>query len=162
MMPVVNRKILLGCPFCVATIHGAESYLELSGTVSFYRAVSGSLVVAELFYLPSAHGVFAMHIHQGSVCTGTPEEPFADAGTHFDLGAEMHPFHSGDLPAVFSNDGYAWSAVYTNRFYPAQVIGRTVIIHAMPDDFHTQPSGNAGGRIACGVIRSCCNCNSQR
>lgn len=43
-------------------------------------------------------------------------------------------------------------AVYTNRFYPEEVIGRTVIIHGGVDDFHTQPSGNSGEMIACGQI----------
>ena len=43
-------------------------------------------------------------------------------------------------------------AVYTGRFYPEDVIGRTVIIHEKSDDFHTQPSGDAGEMIACGKI----------
>ena len=53
---------------------------------------------------------------------------------------------------LLSNDGYAWFAVYTNRFSPAQAVGKTVIIHADPDDYRTQPAGNAGARIACGTI----------
>jgi Cu-Zn family superoxide dismutase len=44
--------------------------------------------------------------------------------------------------------------VATNRFRVKDIIGRTVIIHNMPDDFTTQPSGNAGMKIACGVIQS--------
>ena len=44
-------------------------------------------------------------------------------------------------------------AVLTDRFCVEEVIGRTVIIHSDPDDFHTQQSGNAGKKIACGVIR---------
>ena len=43
--------------------------------------------------------------------------------------------------------------VLTGRFHVGEVIGKTVILHADPDDFHTQPSGNAGAKIACGVIR---------
>lgn len=42
--------------------------------------------------------------------------------------------------------------VYTDRFYVDEIIGKTVIVHEDPDDFHTQPSGNAGKKIACGVI----------
>ena len=67
-------------------------------------------------------------------------------------GPAEHPQHTGDLPALLSNDGYAWFAVYTNRFSPAQAVGKTVIIHADPDDYRTQPAGNAGARIACGTI----------
>ena len=42
--------------------------------------------------------------------------------------------------------------VYTDRFYPEDVIGKTVIIHSEPDDFRTQPSGDSGEKIACGRI----------
>ena len=50
--------------------------------------------------------------------------------------------------------GLAWSAFYTDRFYPEEVIGRTVVIHGMADDFRTQSSGNSGSKIACGEIVS--------
>ena len=43
--------------------------------------------------------------------------------------------------------------VFTDRFCVEEIIGKTVIIHNDPDDFHTQPAGNAGKKIACGVIR---------
>ena len=43
-------------------------------------------------------------------------------------------------------------AVYTDRFYPEDVIGKTVVIHEKPDDFRTQPSGDSGEKIACGKI----------
>lgn len=42
---------------------------------------------------------------------------------------------------------------FTNRFRPSQVIGKSVMIHQNPDDFRSQPSGNAGKRLACGVIQ---------
>lgn len=48
--------------------------------------------------------------------------------------------------------GIAWCQFYTNRFYPEDIIGNTVIVHDMPDDFRSQPSGDAGVKIACGVI----------
>lgn len=63
-----------------------------------------------------------------------------------------HPEHSGDLPALLADQGLAFSLVYTGRFTPEQAVGRAVIIHDQPDDYHTQPSGNSGSRIACGVI----------
>ena len=43
-------------------------------------------------------------------------------------------------------------AVYTKRFYPEEIVGRTAVIHSKPDDFTSQPSGNAGEKIACGEI----------
>lgn len=57
------------------------------------------------------------------------------------------------MPPLFSNRGYAWQGFYTDRFTPWEVMGRSVIIHAKRDDFTTQPSGDAGDRIGCGVIR---------
>ena len=44
--------------------------------------------------------------------------------------------------------------VFTDRFQPQDVVGRTVIIHDQPDDFTSQPSGNSGEKIACGEIES--------
>jgi len=126
---------------------------DLYGTVSFISAYSGTLVVTEISGLPSADGVYAMHIHNGKECTGTQSDPFANAGSHLNPANTSHPFHMGDLPAIFSNGGYSWSAVYTNRFKPLQIKGYTVIIHENPDDYHTQPSGNSGSKIACGKIR---------
>lgn len=152
-MFTVNRRLLLQRPCYTAVISGSEKYPEIHGTVSFFKACNGSLVVAEIFDLPSDHEVFAMHIHNGTECSGNSKDPFANAGSHLNLLNEEHPFHTGDLPALFSNDGYAWTAVYTNRFQPAQVKGYPVVIHADPDDYHTQPSGNSGEKIACGIIR---------
>ncbi len=48
---------------------------------------------------------------------------------------EEHPRHAGDLPPVLSNDGTAWMEIYTGRFYPMDVVGRTIVLHEMPDDF---------------------------
>ena len=57
------------------------------------------------------------------------------------------------LPPLLSNQGYAWMALLDNRFKLNDIIGKSYIIHDCPDDFHTQPSGNSGTRIACGVIQ---------
>lgn len=147
-----NLQLLTQRPCCKAIIRGDSAHVQLHGTVSFLNAFCGTLVVTELFGLPSPNGIFAMHIHSGGSCTGTAADPFANAGAHLNLMNTEHPFHTGDLPALFSNDGYAWSTVFTSRFKPLQVKGHTVIIHAQPDDYHTQPSGNSGAKIACGVI----------
>lgn len=56
------------------------------------------------------------------------------------------------MPVLMGNHGMAWSEFYTDRFYPEDVVGKTVIIHDMADDFRSQPSGDAGEKIACGVI----------
>ncbi len=53
------------------------------------------------------------------------------------------------------NNGYAFSAFLTDCFSLSEVMGKTVIIHGNPDDFTTQPSGNSGEKLACGVIMDC-------
>lgn len=149
-------------PSASAQISGSKSYSNISGCVNFYQVKEGVLLVAEITGLPCGTqlcgpSVFGFHIHEGSSCSGTDEAPFANAGTHYNPKNCAHPEHAGDLPPLFGNQGYAFLVVFTNRFMVQEVIGRTIIIHASPDDFTTQPSGNSGEMIACGQItRSGC------
>lgn len=89
--------------------------------------------------------------NRGERCSGEDFKKYA--GRHFNPSGKAHPFHSGDMPPLFGCDGMAYSIFLTNRFTPEEIVGRTVIIHLHPDDFTTQPSGNSGEMIACGVIR---------
>ena len=57
------------------------------------------------------------------------------------------------LLSLLARDGRAWLRFLTNRFRVADILGKTVVIHADPDDFHTQPAGDSGMKVACGVIR---------
>ena len=126
---------------------------NLKGTVKFYPVNCGTLVVAEVTGLPKSEtGFFALHIHEGERCSGVG---FADTLGHFNPTGAEHPRHAGDLPPLLSQNGRAFLAVETNRFSVWEIIGRTVVIHSGADDFHTQPAGNAGNKIACGVIRRC-------
>lgn len=144
-----------------AQIMGSKHYPNIHGKVRFNRRSRGVLVTAEIFGLPNSEcsecdgGIFAFHIHEGSECSGDASDLFKDAGAHFNPDNCMHPYHAGDLPPLIGNNGYAYMSVLTNRFKISDIIGRTVIIHKNPDDFHTQPSGNAGEKIACGVIKTC-------
>ena len=96
--------------------------------------------------------IFAFHIHTGAECSGNAEDPFSNAGMHFNPDNCAHPYHSGDMPPLFGVNGHALSVFMTDRFTVDEILGKTVIIHLKPDDFATQPSGNAGEKIACGVI----------
>lgn len=107
---------------------------------------------------PGSHG---LHIHEGGDCGGRGAR---DAGGHFNPTGARHgspgapSHHAGDLPMVTAGaDGKA-------RFQAAMdgldlgddahgVIGRTVVVTARPDNFTTQPDGNSGPAVACGVIR---------
>ncbi len=139
------------CPKAIAWIQGGSDLPQLSGMVRFFQSIHGVIVEAEIFGLPdSTTGFFAFHIHEGDSCTG---EDFSNTGSHFNLKEEIHPNHAGDLPPLLSDHGKAYMKVLTDRFRIEEIIGRTVIIHDAPDDFHTQPSGNAGAKIACAVIQ---------
>ena len=134
----------------IARIRGGEGNELLRGTVKFYQQRGSVLIVAEITGLPRS-GFFAFHIHEGASCTGVG---FADTRGHYNPTKVLHPMHAGDLPPLLSASGNAYMAVRTDRFAIRDVIGRTVVIHSDPDDFHTQPAGNAGQKIACGVIRT--------
>lgn len=140
-----------------ARLQGAGSGSCISGQATFRQCRRGVLVTVEVTGLPHHEGecqrdIFAMHIHSGAACTGNAGDPFADVGGHYDTEDCQHPNHAGDLPPLFGCCGYAYSSFLTDRFTVSEVIGRTLIIHEHPDDFVTQPSGNAGKKIACGQI----------
>ena len=136
----------LGRPAAVATMTGGM----LRGTVKLYYQPDGVLVVADVSGLPRQDGFYGFHIHEGGSCTGVD---FADTKSHFNPTNMSHPFHAGDLPPLLGCNGKAFLAVKTDRFGIGDVIGKTVVIHSGPDDFTSQPAGNAGTKIACGVIK---------
>lgn len=142
----------------VAFIKGSTTYPNISGIVRFYQTDSGVYVVTSIFGLPNGNTVcdnriFAMHIHDGGSCEEqSGKEAFPLTGSHYNPNACEHPYHAGDLPPLFSANGMAMSSVLISRFTVREIIGKTVIIHSGVDDFKTQPSGNAGEKIACGII----------
>lgn len=144
-----------GTPDATAWIRGNAQNPQLSGVIRFYSTpYSGVLVEAEIFGLPnistqSSSDFYAMHIHEKGDCT----MPFDNTGDHYNPTKEEHPNHVGDMVPLMGNQGYAWLAFYDKRFMISEIIGRSVIIHQMPDDFETQPSGNLGSKIGCGIIR---------
>ena len=142
-----------------ADISGGENYPGIRGRVIFRQQKNGVLVTADIYGLPTGEtgcdsGVFGFHIHEGEDCGSNGQEPFSNTKGHYNPGDCPHPYHAGDLPPLFENDGYAYMSFLTNRFTATEIIGRTVVIHLKPDDFHSQPSGNSGEKIACGVIKA--------
>ena len=135
----------------VAYIRGGATSPRLFGEVSFYQKSDSVLVIARIYNLPeNTSGFYGFHIHSGNGCGG---ESFFDTGPHYDKHSTMHPNHSGDLPPLLSFNSRAYLAVQTNRFSVNDIIGKTVVIHSGADDFTTQPAGNAGEKIGCGVIK---------
>ncbi|MDD5938023.1 MAG: superoxide dismutase family protein [Clostridiales bacterium] len=144
----------LGRPLARAFLRGDEGHPDLAGEVLFYPYGHGTLLVARAVGLPAGH-FLGFHIHETGDCSAAGgDTPFLKAGGHFNPTGQQHPQHSGDLPTLLSSAaGTALLAVYTDRFSPAEVMGRSVIIHGMADDFRSQPAGDSGMRIACGVIQ---------
>lgn len=139
-------------PDAVAKIQGGVEASRLSGCVQFFQENGCVLIVARVSGLPrgSEAGFFGFHIHQGESCSG-PD--FSATGSHYNPVDQVHPKHTGDLPPLLSCHGNAYLSVKTDRFTVNEIVGRTVVIHSDPDDFRSQPAGNAGKKIACGVIR---------
>ena len=142
----------------VAIIKGSAAYPNIRGLVRFYQTDHGVYVITSVTGLPRGNSqcdspIFAFHIHMGGSCEEGSSDAFPKTGTHYNPAGCDHPHHSGDLPPLFSADGIAMSSVLTNRFTVKEVVGKTVVIHSGADDITTQPSGNSGEKIACGMIQ---------
>ncbi|WP_333840603.1 superoxide dismutase family protein [Pelomicrobium sp.] len=130
----------------------------VNGTVHFTQKGDKVLVVAEVKGLkPGPHG---FHIHEKGDCSA-PDG--MSAGGHFNPHGKKHggpndpDRHAGDLGNLVADaSGNAKLTLETADLSigsgPGNLLGRSVIVHADPDDFKTQPHGNAGARIACGLI----------
>lgn len=150
---LINKMISInGRAAALAQIKGSRDYPQISGKIRFYQMQNGVLVYTEVWGLPYDSSFFGFHIHEGTSCSGNEADPFADALTHYNPYDRPHPYHAGDLPPLLSSSGYAVSVFLTDRFSVNEVLGKTVIIHSSPDDFTTQPSGNSGEKMACGII----------
>ena len=130
------------------------------GTVTLTQTPHGVLVAADLASLPA--GTHAFHVHEVGVC----ESPFTNAGGHLNTTQRVHGmlnpagYHAGDMPnitiaaagtgrAEVLNANIALDAGARGVF---DADGSSVIVHASPDDYRSDPAGNAGPRIACGVV----------
>jgi Cu-Zn family superoxide dismutase len=138
----------------------APGYKDFRAHVHLTETSKGIRIVADVRGLApgSVHG---FHIHEKGVCKG-PD--FESAGDHYN--PEKHPHsapaaqrkHLGDLGNIVANaEGVAVAEVLIPKEKGRdldKLIHRSIIIHEKADDLATQPAGNAGGRIACGVIKA--------
>jgi superoxide dismutase, Cu-Zn family len=142
----------------VAELQSAEGH-EVSGTVTFTETGDGKVEVAVQVdgLTPGEHG---FHIHETGDCSAAD---FTSAGGHFDPrghkhgapGAEEH--HAGDFGNLLADDQGKATMKTTVDYInltegEAPVVGKAVIVHDKKDDLTTQPTGDAGGRVACGII----------
>lgn len=148
-MATINRF-----PTAKALIKGYDSFDELQGKVLFYPKNNMVLVSVSISGFPRNKSLFyGFHIHEGGGCSGVN---LADTKGHYNPEQQLHPFHAGDLPPLLSCSGFAYMEVMTNRFTIEEILGKTVVIHSGTDDFRSQPSGDSGKKIACGLIIPFC------
>lgn len=137
----------------LTTADGAEV-----GTVTFTEGVAGVTVSAH-FHDVEGDGQHGFHLHQNGECT--PPD-FTSAGDHFNPEQVDHacppttPRHAGDFGNVEITGGSGMLDQTTDLVTVApgatSVVGKAVLLHAMEDDCATQPTGDSGGRWACGVV----------
>jgi Cu-Zn family superoxide dismutase len=167
-MTVAGAAVALGCASQSAAPKAPEARADIEAKSG--STVRGWALVTELpaggahvhVYLehtpPGTHG---LHIHEKGDCSD-PEGK--NAGGHFNPAGMPHAGptamqrHAGDLGNIeITWDGTGYldvdSDMLTVRPGPNSVVGRSVIVHEKSDDMTTQPTGNAGGRIGCGVFK---------
>ncbi len=143
----------------VATLKPTQGN-QAAGSIRFEQYGNKARVIATVTGLKpgAAHG---FHVHEKGDCSAADA---MSAGGHFNPIGQPHgahdkpPHHAGDMPNLTADaTGTAtlrWeSEALSVGSGPTNVVGRSVIVHRDPDDYKTQPAGNAGPRLACGVIQ---------
>ena len=152
--------------FAQPTQQAAATFLNLQGqrigSATLTQTASGVLIDIEVSSI--ADGEHGFHIHETGVCDAA--DGFKSAGGHFEPAQHQHGYeaeqgsHAGDMPNQFAAAGGKLRAHVLNPNVtladgPASVLdadGSALVLHADPDDYRSQPAGNAGDRIACAVI----------
>lgn len=151
-------------PIGVATLKPTQGN-DATATATF--TPRGNQVIVDVRARNLAPGKHGIHIHEKGDCSA-PDA--TSAGAHFDPDKRPHGDPHGDLKNVVHHAGdlgnltadangnaslniaLPKTAITMEQDAPHSIVGRALVIHADPDDFVTQPAGNAGRRVACGVI----------
>jgi superoxide dismutase, Cu-Zn family len=130
---------------------------KVTGKVVFIKTDAGIKVIANIEGL--TEGNHGFHIH---ACGDCSSEDGMSAGGHFNPDNKMHGApvdsmrHAGDMGNIVADKSGKAHLEFTDKDIslegPHSIIGRSVIVHKNADDLKTQPTGNAGARVACGVI----------
>ncbi|HJU88626.1 MAG TPA: superoxide dismutase family protein [Gemmatimonadaceae bacterium] len=138
----------------------STSSRQAAGTATLTQTPNGVLITAQLSNLPP--GAHAIHVHDKGLCDAPA---FETAGGHFNPGDAVHGFkqdagpHSGDLPNFRATDNgsaqiemFLTTATLDGAGGMLDDDGASLVVHAGPDDYTSDPAGNSGSRIACGII----------
>jgi superoxide dismutase, Cu-Zn family len=130
---------------------------NVSGTLKFIQTDRGIQITTDIKGL--TEGKHGIHIHECGDCSAADA---SSAGGHFNPEGKMHgspdvmSSHAGDLGNIVADKSGVAHLEYTDKMMSFEgvnsIIGRSVIIHKDEDDLKTQPAGNSGARVACGVI----------
>ena len=136
---------------------------EMIGTVKFFSLTDGKVRMdLELNFPERADSTVAVHFHEHGDCGNMGENTHG----HWNPTGESHgkwgsaAYHSGDIGNIeLDSKGHAKISVTTDRWNviandAKNIIGRGIIVHGGTDDYTTQPSGNSGPRVGCGVIEA--------
>ena len=162
---IAAAALLAACQTTPSDAPRASATLEptkgsaVRGTANFTQYGNKVRVVANVSGL-KPNGEYGFHIHEVGDCSSG--DGMSTKG-HFNPYGKPHAHsgtaerHAGDLPSLKSDAGGLARLdtdvdIVTVAAGPASIIGRGLIVHAQPDDFKTQPTGNAGARSACAVI----------
>jgi Cu-Zn family superoxide dismutase len=157
-----------GSPASMAAPHQATVKLEsaenpkISGTVTFIPTADAVRIVADVKGVdkPGPHG---FHLHENGRCEHDPAgKHYTSAGGHFNPTGVAHAcpdstvHHAGDFGNIdIKVDGSGHLELITSMVTlsgPNSAVGKAVILHSAADDCKTQPTGNSGARLACGVV----------
>ena len=160
-MLVCSALFAVSCTTTKSYVVNSKSGTNTQGTAQFTQ--SGKTVTMDLNVYKLTPGIHAVHIHEKGDCSAADG---SSAGGHWNPTAEKHgkwehgEFHMGDIGnLVADKDGTARLVFKTDNWRMGgndatkNIMGKSIIIHADADDFHTQPTGNAGGRVGCIEIK---------
>ena len=134
---------------------GPASGSAVSGTVAV-RALAGGGVHLDVKVSGLSPGLHGFHVHEVGDCSALDA---SSAKGHFNPTGKPHGSHAGDLPDLTA-DASGNARLSTNVPLltlddgSMSIMGRAFVVHADPDDHVSQPTGNSGKRVACGVIRA--------
>lgn len=146
-----------------AIIEGGVLFPDIRGEVYLTQIDYYTEIVVRIYHLPAFSrqsgmeiGPFAFQIHDGKNCEkGCSDTPFPNIGEPYNPHNQPHGNQAGVFPILMPlKDGSVVMRFLTDKFALAEVINLPLVIHIAPDDYRTEPTGNSGNPIACGIIKS--------